>query len=103
MPKLEDPGKFVVPCSIFLVGFTDSFCDTGSTVNIMSKDIAERLGFVIEPSRLTLEFADSSIKSPQGTIKDLSVQVGNCTVPTDFQIVEMSDGANRPLILGRAF
>lgn len=69
----------------------------------MSMDIDEMLGLVIEPPKLTLEFADSSTKSPQGTIKDLSVQIGNCSVPTDFQVVEMSNGASRPLILRRPF
>ena len=81
----------------------DSLCDTGSTVSLMSKDIAERLGLKIESPKLTVEFSDSSTKSPQGTVKDLVVQVGNCVVPTDFQVVEMSNGSNRPLILGRVF
>ncbi|XP_010474117.1 PREDICTED: uncharacterized protein LOC104753584 [Camelina sativa] len=44
LPKLEDPGKFVVPCSILGVNFEDSLCDTGSSVNVMSKAVAERLG-----------------------------------------------------------
>ncbi|XP_013594459.1 PREDICTED: uncharacterized protein LOC106302511 [Brassica oleracea var. oleracea] len=85
LPKLEDLEKFVVPCSISGIKFMDSLCGIGSTVSLMAKDIAERLGLKIESPKLTLEFADSSTKSPQGTV------------------VEMSNGSNRPFILGRAF
>lgn len=55
-PKLEDPRKFVVPCSIVGVKFLDSLCDTRSTVSLMSKNIAERLGLLTEPPKLTLNF-----------------------------------------------
>lgn len=63
LSKLEDPGKFLVPCSIYGVEFTDSLCHTGSAVSLMSKDIAES-----RPSdratKVHSEFADSSTKSP---------------------------------------
>ncbi|XP_019090236.1 PREDICTED: uncharacterized protein LOC109128422, partial [Camelina sativa] len=60
LPKLEDPGKFVVPCSILGVNFEDSLCDTGSSVNVMSKAIAERLEIDdMKASKVSLTFANA--------------------------------------------
>ncbi|KAL1220241.1 hypothetical protein V5N11_008260 [Cardamine amara subsp. amara] len=105
LPKLEDPGKFVVPCSVLGTEFKDSICDSGSTVNIMSLDIVRSLKLVdsIEPSKMTLRFSDATVKTSKGCIMDLQVRVGDCLMHVDFQVVEMSQGSYMPLILGRTF
>ncbi|KAL1225367.1 hypothetical protein V5N11_009024 [Cardamine amara subsp. amara] len=104
LPKLGDPGKFVVPCSILGVEFEDSLCDSGSTVNVMSKATAQSLGIEnILPSPRTLKFADGAISTSQGLIKDLEVRIDDCLMPCDFQVVEMRNNAYMPLILGRPF
>ncbi|KAL1194262.1 hypothetical protein V5N11_025985 [Cardamine amara subsp. amara] len=79
-------------------------CDSDSTINVMSKDLAKSLGIEnIQPSDMTLKFANASIKTSQGCIKDLQVRIGDCLMPTDFQVVEMGHGSFMPLILGRSF
>ncbi|XP_010431304.1 PREDICTED: uncharacterized protein LOC104715609 [Camelina sativa] len=104
LPKLEDPGKFVVPCSILGVNFEDSLCDTGSSVNVMSKAVAERLGIDdMKASKVSLKFANAVTTTPHGFINNLDVRFGNCLVATDFHVVEMSKGSEMPLILGRPF
>ncbi|XP_010490049.1 PREDICTED: uncharacterized protein LOC104767766 [Camelina sativa] len=104
LPKLEDPGKFVVPCSILGVNFEDFLCDTGSNVNVMSKAIAERLGINdMKASKVSLKFANAVTTTPQGFINNLDVRVGSCLVATYFHVVEMSKGSEMPLILGRPF
>ncbi|KAF8080322.1 hypothetical protein N665_0956s0003 [Sinapis alba] len=104
LPKVEDPGKFVFPCSISGFEFKESLCDSGSSVNIMSKAIAEKLGIDrIQPSKMTLAFANSSTTTPYGTIYELPVQVRGCLVHVDFQIVEMVEDSVIPLVLGRPF
>ncbi|XP_010462812.1 PREDICTED: uncharacterized protein LOC104743423 [Camelina sativa] len=104
LPKLEDPGKFVVPCSILGVNFEDSLCDTGSSANVMSKVVAERLRIDdMKASKVSLKFANAVSTTPQGFINNLDVQVGRCLVATDFHVVEMSEGSEIPLILGRPF
>lgn len=104
LPKLGDPGKFVVPCSILGVEFEDSLCDSGSMVNVMSKATAQSLGIEnILPSPRTLKFADGAISTSQGLIKDLEVRIDDCLMPCDFQVVEMRNNAYMPLILGRPF
>ncbi|KAF8083350.1 hypothetical protein N665_0579s0001 [Sinapis alba] len=104
LPKVEDPGKFVFPCSIAGFEFNESLCDSGSSVNIMSKAVAEKLGIDrIQPSKMTLAFANSSTTTPYGTIYELPVQVRGCLVHVDFQIVEMVEDSVIPLVLGRPF
>ncbi|XP_048615689.1 uncharacterized protein LOC125588402 [Brassica napus] len=97
LPKVDDPGKFVFPCSIAGVKFMEALCDSGSSVNLVSKAIADELGIVdVEPSLVTLAFANSSMAVPYGTIRNLPVQVGNCILHTKFQFVEMSKDYEMP-------
>ncbi|KAG5397675.1 hypothetical protein IGI04_019489 [Brassica rapa subsp. trilocularis] len=44
LPKVDDPGKFVFPCSIAGTTFKDALCDSGSCVNLVSKAIIDDLG-----------------------------------------------------------
>lgn len=70
----------------------------------MSKDIAESLKISdIKSSQISIRFDVASTTIPQGYIEDFNIQVRNCLIPTDFQIVEMSNGSYMPLILGRPF
>ncbi|KAF8114438.1 hypothetical protein N665_0037s0015 [Sinapis alba] len=104
LPKVEDPGKFVFPCSIDGFEFKESLCNSGSSINVMSKTIAEKLEIDrIQPSKMTLAFANYSTTTPYGTIYELHVQVGDCLVHVDFQIVEIVEDSVIPLVLGRPF
>ena len=88
MPKLEDPGSFDVPCSIAGVKFTDLVCDTGASINIMSNDVAMRLGINdIKRSSIEITFAEASLKKSMGVIENLRVQVDDCLLPCDFHVV----------------
>ncbi|XP_013607809.1 PREDICTED: uncharacterized protein LOC106314489 [Brassica oleracea var. oleracea] len=83
--KLEDPGKFVLSVQI-------------------GKNIAKRMGLTnFKPTRISLVFADRSVKLPVGVLEDLQVQIGNTTVPADFVVLELEDEPKDPLILGRPF
>ncbi|KAF2540315.1 hypothetical protein F2Q68_00032709 [Brassica cretica] len=43
LPKVDDPGKFVFPCSVAGVEFKEALCDSGSSVNLVSKAIIDEL------------------------------------------------------------
>ncbi|KAL1189430.1 hypothetical protein V5N11_012182 [Cardamine amara subsp. amara] len=104
LPKLEDPGKFAVPCSIVGVNFNNSLCDTGSSVNVMPMDIATKLGICdIKDSPVDITLADASVKTSTGLVEDLQVKVGDCLLPCDFHVVEMANDAHMPFFLGRPF
>ncbi|KAF2619333.1 hypothetical protein F2Q68_00039629 [Brassica cretica] len=51
LPKVDDPGKFSFPCSITGVEFKEALCDSGSSVNLVSKEIVDEMCIVdVEPS-----------------------------------------------------
>uniref|UniRef100_A0A0D3A8P3 Ubiquitin-like protease family profile domain-containing protein n=1 Tax=Brassica oleracea var. oleracea TaxID=109376 RepID=A0A0D3A8P3_BRAOL len=82
----------------------EALCDSGSSVNLISKAILDELSIVdVEPSLVTLTFANSSMTVPYGTIRNLPVQVGNCILHTKFQVVDMSKDHEMPLIFERSF
>ncbi|XP_033131813.1 uncharacterized protein LOC117126807 [Brassica rapa] len=102
--KLGDPGKFVLSIQIGRTVFSCSLVDLGSSINLMPYSVAKRLGFTdFKPTRMSLVFADRSVKSPVGIIEDIQVLVGNTLVPADFVVLELEEESKDPLILGRPF
>jgi len=102
--KLPDPGSFVLDCSISTSRFSRSLCDLGSSINLMPKSVAERLGMThYMPTRITLLFADRSKRIPEGILEDVPVKVGNSIIPSDFVVLDYEKEPKDPLILGRAF
>ena len=68
------------------------------------KSDCRRAGIVdVEPSQVKLAFTNSSMAVPYRTIHNLPVQVGDCMLHTEFQVVEMSKDHEMPLIFGRSF
>ena len=49
LKKKSDPGMFVVPCLIVGIDYPSALCDTGSSVSILPKVMADHLGLKIEP------------------------------------------------------
>ncbi|KAG5374469.1 hypothetical protein IGI04_042211 [Brassica rapa subsp. trilocularis] len=91
LSKKSDPGKFAIPCVVKGVEFPHSMCDTGASVSILPRIMADHLGLTIEPSTESFTFVDLSEKQSGGIIRDLEVQIGNALVP------------NSSLLLGRSF
>nr|GEW96818.1 hypothetical protein [Tanacetum cinerariifolium] len=73
--KLEDPGKFLIPCD-----FSNFLCP-----------------------KLLLEFADRSTTRPADIVVDVFVKVGKFHFPTDFVVIDYVVDPRVPLILGRPF
>ncbi|XP_013629509.1 PREDICTED: uncharacterized protein LOC106335511 [Brassica oleracea var. oleracea] len=102
--KLEDLGKFVLSVQIGKTVFACSLCDLGSSVNLMPYSVAKRMGLTnFKPTRISLVFADRSVKLPVGVLEDLHVQIGDTTVPADFVVLVLEDEPKDPLILGQPF
>nr|GFB72068.1 hypothetical protein [Tanacetum cinerariifolium] len=72
--KLEDPGKFLIPCE-----------------------------FPGMDECLALADLDRSVYKPIGIAKDVSVKVGVFHFPADFVVVDFKPDPRVPLILGRCF
>jgi hypothetical protein len=102
--KLDDPGKFSIPCSIGNVQFKRALCDLGASVSLMPKSVYDRLGVgELKPTRIFLQLADQSVKLPLGVVEDLPIQIGKFFVPIDFVVVDMDEDTHTPLLLGRPF
>ncbi|KAJ1704038.1 hypothetical protein LUZ63_003817 [Rhynchospora breviuscula] len=103
-PKLEDPGRFALPCVIGKAIIKQALCDMGASVSLMPKTVYEKIGFgELRPTRMTLQLADSSIRLPLGILEDIPVQVGKFLVPGDFVVMDMEEDKEVPIILGRPF
>ena len=81
-PKLGDPGKFTIPCTIGKAKIKKALCDLGASVSLMPHTIFQKIGVgELKPTRMTLQLADSSVRLPMGIVEDVPVQVGKFFVP----------------------
>ncbi|KAF3523674.1 hypothetical protein F2Q69_00047045 [Brassica cretica] len=103
LKKKSDPGKFAIPCLVKGIEFPHALCDTGASVSILPKVMADQLGLKIEPSSESFTFVDISERSSGGIIRDLEVQNGNALVTVDFHVLDIKLNWNSSLLLGRAF
>ena len=103
LKKKSDPGKFAITCVVKGIEFPHALCDTGASISILPKVMADQLGLKIEPSSESFTFVDLSERSSGGIIRDLEVQIGNALVPVDFHVLDIKLNWNSSLLLGRAF
>ncbi|GKE92475.1 reverse transcriptase domain-containing protein, partial [Tanacetum coccineum] len=60
--KLEDPGKFLIPCALQELDRTSALADSGASINLLPHSIYKQLGLgALTPTRMTLELANRSI------------------------------------------
>ncbi|GJR35533.1 MAK10-like protein [Tanacetum coccineum] len=78
--KLEDPGKFLIPCALQELDRT-----------------------TLTPTRMTLELANRFITHPMGIAEDVVVRVDGFTFLADFVVVNFEPDPRVPIILGRPF
>ncbi|GJY14992.1 reverse transcriptase domain-containing protein [Tanacetum coccineum] len=57
--KLEDPGKFLIPCNFLGMDVCHALADLGASINLMPLSIWKKLSLPeLTPTRMTLELAD---------------------------------------------
>ncbi|GJV90391.1 reverse transcriptase domain-containing protein [Tanacetum coccineum] len=60
--KLEDPGKFLIPCALQELKRTSALADSGASINLLPHSIYKKLELeALTPTRMTLELANRSI------------------------------------------
>ncbi|XP_019163619.1 PREDICTED: uncharacterized protein LOC109159960 [Ipomoea nil] len=102
--KQDDPGAFLVKCSIGDCVFKDALADLGASVNIMPSLIYEKLIFpCIVSTPLVVRLADGTTRYPRGVVTNVLVKVGRNLVPVDFMVLDVGKDLEAPLILGRPF
>ncbi|GKD54061.1 reverse transcriptase domain-containing protein, partial [Tanacetum coccineum] len=74
--KLEDPGKFLIPCALQELDRTSALADSGASINLLPHSIYKQLGLgALTPTRMTLKLANRSITHPMGIAEDVVVRV----------------------------
>jgi hypothetical protein len=105
LEKKKDPGVPTIDCMIEESTFYKTFCDIGSSVNIISMVTYKHLyrDRPLCPTYLQLQLADQSFQFLEGIAKDVTVKIRNQEVPADFMVLDMGEEDDVHLILGRPF
>ena len=82
--------------------------DFGASVNLLPYSVYVDLGLgELEPTNITLQLADRSVKIPREIVKDVLVQVDKFYFPMNFVVLDtqpvVNQGTQFPVILGRPF
>ncbi|GKE82256.1 reverse transcriptase domain-containing protein, partial [Tanacetum coccineum] len=102
--KLEDPGKFLIPCALQELDRTNALADSGASINLLPHSIYKQLGLgALTPTRMKLELANRSITYPMGIAEDVVARVDGFTFLADFVVVNFEPDPRVPIILGRPF
>ncbi|GJU65619.1 reverse transcriptase domain-containing protein [Tanacetum coccineum] len=102
--KLEDSGKFLIPCALQELDRTNALADSGASINLLPHSIYKQLGLgALKPTRMTLELANRSVTHPMGIAEDVVVRVDGFTFLADFVVVNFEPDPRVPIILGRPF
>ncbi|XP_070014297.1 uncharacterized protein [Nicotiana sylvestris] len=99
-PNLEDPGAFIIPCTIGSAEFAKAFCDLGESINLMPYSVFNTLGIgQPRPTSMRLQMVDRTMKRPLRVIEDVLVHVDKFILPADFVILDCEVDYELPIIL----
>ena len=106
-PKLTDPGKFTLPCTVGTTRFDCYLLDLGASVNLMPYSLFEALNVgKLKDTNIIIQLANRSLKNARGVLEDVLVNVDGLIIPADFVVVDMEEAptsTSLQLLLGRPF
>ena len=107
-PKYKDPGSPTISIVVGNSKLGHALVDLGASVNLFPYSVYVELGLgELEPTNITLQLADRSVKIPRGIMKDVLVQVDKFYFPVDFVVLDtqpvVNQGTQFPVIIGRPF
>ncbi|GJR40517.1 mitochondrial proton/calcium exchanger protein-like protein isoform X1 [Tanacetum coccineum] len=102
--KEKDPGIFTLPCYINNACFKNALANLGASVSVMPLSTYLNLGLgELAHTKLTVEFADRTMKYPKGIAENVLVGIGKFVFHVEFIILDMPKDIKVPLILERPF
>ncbi|KAK4707304.1 hypothetical protein R3W88_033151 [Solanum pinnatisectum] len=89
--KREDPGPFIIPCTIGMLQFVKALCDLGASINLMPYVTYKQLGLG-EPKATTMRLlmANRSIKHPIDA--EIPIILGRPFLATERALVDVESG-----------
>ncbi|GJS38057.1 reverse transcriptase domain-containing protein [Tanacetum coccineum] len=104
LPKLEDPGSFLIPCNFNKTFSCNALADLGASINLMPYSLYAKLSLkTLKPTKMRVRLADRSFQYHVGIAENMLIEVGKFTFPANFIIPEIKEDNKVPLILGRPF
>nr|GEU54555.1 reverse transcriptase domain-containing protein [Tanacetum cinerariifolium] len=102
--KLDDPGRFLIPCDFSEFDNCLALANLGARINLMPLSIWKKLRLpTLNDTKMVLELADRTISKPTGVAENVFVKVGKFYFPADFVVLDFIADPRVPLILGRPF
>ena len=107
-PKYKDPGSPTISIVVGNSKLGHALVDLGASVNLFPYSVYVDLGLgELEPTNITLQLADRSVKNLRGIVNDVFMQVDKLYFPMDFVVLDtqpvVNQGTQFPVILGRPF
>ena len=107
-PKYKDPRSPTISTVVGNSKLGYALVDLGASVNLLPYSVYVELGLgELEPTNITLQLADRSVKIPRGIVKDVLVKVDKFYFPMDFVILDtqpmVNQGTQFLVILSRPF
>ena len=107
-PKYKDPGSPTISIVVGNSKLGHALVDLGASVNLLPHSVYVKLGLgELEPTNITLQLADRSVKIPRGLVKDVLVQVDKFYFPMEFVVLDtqpvVNQGTQFLVILGSPF
>ena len=107
-PKYKDPRSPTISIVVGNSKLGHALVDLGASVNLFPYSVYVELGLgELQPTNITLQLVDRSVKIPRGIVKDVLVQVDKFYFPVDFVVLDtqpvVNQGTQFPVILGRPF
>ncbi|XP_072054945.1 uncharacterized protein [Arachis hypogaea] len=98
--KMQDPGRFLICCTISDITIQRVLCDLRAIINFMPLFLLRRLQIdEVKPTRISLQLVDCSIKFSLGFVENLLIKVELFIFPADFIILDMKEDKNAFIIL----
>ncbi|GJZ87677.1 zinc knuckle CX2CX4HX4C containing protein [Tanacetum coccineum] len=102
-PKENDPGSFILTCSIGRLDFNNALADIGASIGIMPFSMFKHLGIgKLEPINMVIEMTDDTKCIPKGIVINLLIKIDKFILPIDFVILDIIEDFRMPVILGRS-
>ncbi|KAF2556593.1 hypothetical protein F2Q68_00015292 [Brassica cretica] len=76
--KKSDHRQFAKPCTVKGIEFPHALGDTGASVSILPRVMADHLGLQVQPSNELFTFVDCSQRNSGGIVRDLEEQCATC-------------------------
>ena len=87
--KYKDPGSPTISIVVRNSKLGHALVDLEASVNLFPYSVYVELGLgELEPTNITLQPADRSVKIPRGIVNDVLVQVDKFYFPMDFVVLD---------------